>query len=155
MKTWKRSIASLVWPPRGGNNTPCTLFLGVFWWFRYELLPFELLLCWPEEEGAKGEQQREQQATITCFVHGLMAVLYSRCSFLWLCLLLLCSWPSVFTGWVRLEGITVESPGSTSLFRQRCPRGLLRPCLIVVTHAVRRNLLLHVDLLTATEEENL
>lgn len=82
MKIWKRSTASLVWPPRGVNNTPCTLPLGNsvnsvnFGWFKHELQSSELLLCWCEEEQGQGRhsrwrgEQREQQTTVTCFVHG-------------------------------------------------------------------------------------
>lgn len=72
-------------------------------------------------------------------------------------LFLLCARPNVFTEWGRLEGITAESPGPTSLPKQGPPRGLLRPCLIVVSHTVKcvrqhtlLHLLLHVDLLAAT-----
>lgn len=46
--------------------------------------------------------------------------------------------------------ITVESPGPTSLLKQGRPRGLLRPCLIAVSHTVKWHLLLHADLLAAT-----
>lgn len=79
-----------------------------------------------------------------------MAVLHSRGSFSWLCLLLLCAWPKVSTEWLRLEGITVESPSPASLLKQGHPGGPLRPCLIVASHTVKWHLRLQADLLTAT-----
>lgn len=92
MKTWKRSIASLVWSPRG-VSTPCTLSLDNsmnsvhFGWFNMNCCPLSCCFVGLRKRVLRHRetlQMEGEQQTTSCFVQGLVVVLY----FSWLCLLL-------------------------------------------------------------------
>lgn len=91
---------------------------------QYELLSFELLLCWAEEEGAKAQGDTADGGRAAN--HILLCTWISGCTLLFLALP-----SSVLTEWVRLEGLTLESPGPTSLLKQGHPRAFLRLCLML------------------------